>query len=118
MKRMFTCSVGCQHAIEIERWESDDGTEWEDAVNGPIDLNVWYQPESLGERLRNAWRILRGRQVVTEGICLSLPQARQMGAFLLNISSAQCPADVRTITVSSATTTATTNVTYRKPESK
>lgn len=93
MRKMFPCSVGCHHAIEIERWESDDGSEWEDTVNAAVEVNVWYQPVRVGERVRNAWRVLRGKQVLTEGICLMREEAREMGRFLLDISSAERPSD-------------------------
>ncbi len=91
MKKMFPCSVGCHHAIEIERWEEDG--EWDDAVNAAVEVNVWYQPARVGERVRNAWRVLLGKQVLTEGICLRREEAREMGRFVLDISSAERPSD-------------------------
>ncbi len=93
MKKMFTCSVGCRHAIEIERWENDEGTEWEDAINGPIEVNIWSIAHLMPthQRIKDAWRLLRGKDVLIEGVCLNHAEAQQMGRYLLAISSAPHP---------------------------
>ncbi len=92
---MFSCSLGCQHALDIERRENKEGTEWQDPYSGPIEVNIWHEPQGLlRERLINAWRVLRGRPVITEGICLMHAEAQEMGRFLLAISSAIHPKDV------------------------
>ena len=97
MKRMFTCSVGCKHAVEIERWENEEGTEWEDSVNGPIEFNVWSLAYAYPWRMRlkDAWSILRGRDTLVEGICLAHDEAQEMGRYLLSISAAVHPRDAK-----------------------
>jgi hypothetical protein len=104
MNRMFKCSVGCRHAIEIERW--NDGNEWDDTVNGPIEVNVWSSAHLLSyrERIKNAWRILRGRDTVVDGICLMHAEAQEMGRYLLAISSAERPSNMEQATAANATT--------------
>ncbi len=106
MNRMFRCSVGCKHAIEIERWS--DGNQWDDTVNGPIEVNVWYLPTGWRERIRNAWRVLRGKEVLAEGICLMHAEAQEMGRYLLAISSAGRPSDMEQATMANAVTYFTT----------
>jgi hypothetical protein len=100
MKRFFACSVGCRHAIEVERFESEDGTEWDDSANAPIDVGVWQDPyrEGLWRRLKDAWTLVRGRKVLMEGLCLTHADAQELGRFLIAISTAMHPADARRTT--------------------
>ncbi|MDP9475240.1 MAG: hypothetical protein M3R38_06020, partial [Actinomycetota bacterium] len=105
MNRIFKCSIGCRHAIEIERW--NDGNEWDDTVNGPIEVNVWSLNHLLPfrERIKTAWRALRGKDVVADGICLMHDEAQEMGRYLLAISSAARPSDMEQATTTNASST-------------
>ena len=105
MKRTFQCSVGCKHTIEIGRDENDEGTEWEDCVNAAIDINVWSLAHlmPLLERMKNAWRMICGKETIYDGICLMPSEAQEMARFLLALSSAAHPADTAQASVGDAT---------------
>ncbi len=120
MKRMFKCSVGCRHAVEIERWENDEGTEWEDSVNGPIEFSVWSlaHRNPLRMRIKDAWNILRGRDTLIEGICLMHHEAQSMGRFLLAISGAIHPKDAKISTATVGKTTYISSNTFTAPPRK
>ena len=69
------------HAVEISWFRGDDGT-YEDRVY----LNFWHhghQDYTLWERIKMAWRILRGRTVEIDEIILDREETKQFGEALV-----------------------------------